>query len=113
MRCSRRPKGLIKRKSPKSPRATSLKLIRRSTTSMVPRLICVKEEAKTHSPGGHGGLTTTPEYLKWFEVPITFDRSDHLNFVPKSGWYPLIVRPIIKDFKLNRSTESSSMEVAP
>jgi hypothetical protein len=43
-----------------------------------------------------------PEYLKWSEVPITFDRSDHLNFVPKTGWYPPIVCHIIKDVKLNR-----------
>jgi hypothetical protein len=33
----------------------------------------------------------TPKYLKWSEDPITFDRSDHLDFVPKLGWYPLIV----------------------
>jgi hypothetical protein len=45
---------------------------------------------------------TIPEYLKWFEVPITFDHTDHLVFVPKSGWYPLIVSPIIKDVKLSR-----------
>jgi hypothetical protein len=38
---------------------------------------------------------TTPEYLKWYEVPITFDQSDHLNFIPKLGWYPLIVSHII------------------
>jgi hypothetical protein len=25
----------------------------------------------------------TPKYLKWSEVPITFDHSDHPNFVPK------------------------------
>jgi hypothetical protein len=44
----------------------------------------------------------TPEYLKWFEVHITFDHSDHLDLVPKPGWYPLIVSPIIKDVKLNQ-----------
>jgi hypothetical protein len=44
----------------------------------------------------------TPEYLKWSEVPITFDHSDHLDFIPKLGWYPLIVCPIVKDVKLNR-----------
>jgi hypothetical protein len=44
----------------------------------------------------------TPEYLKWSVVPITIDHSDHLNFVPKLGQYPLIVCPIIKDVKLNR-----------
>jgi hypothetical protein len=45
---------------------------------------------------------TTLEYLKWSEVPITFDHSDHSDFVPKPGRYPLIVSPIIKDVKLNR-----------
>jgi hypothetical protein len=49
---------------------------------------------------------TTPEYLKWFKVPITFDRSDHLDFVSKPGWYPLIVSPIVKDIKLNRVNDS-------
>jgi hypothetical protein len=44
----------------------------------------------------------TPEYLKWSEVPITFDRSDHPDFVRKSGRYPLIVCPIVKDVKLNQ-----------
>jgi hypothetical protein len=44
----------------------------------------------------------TPEYLKWSEVPTTFNRSDHSNFVPKPGCYPLIVCPIVKDVKLNR-----------
>jgi hypothetical protein len=42
-----------------------------------------------------------PEYLKWSEVPITFDCSDHPDFVPNPGRYPLITSPIIKDVKLN------------
>jgi hypothetical protein len=29
----------------------------------------------------------TLEYLKWSEVPITLDCSDHLNFVLKPGQY--------------------------
>jgi hypothetical protein len=44
----------------------------------------------------------TLEYLKWSEVPISFDCSNHPNFVLKPGWYPLIVCPIIKDVRLNR-----------
>jgi hypothetical protein len=44
----------------------------------------------------------TPEYLKWSEVLITFDRSDNPNFVPKLRQYPLIVSPIVKHIKLNR-----------
>jgi hypothetical protein len=43
----------------------------------------------------------TPEYLKWSKVPITFDRSEHPDFVAKPVWYPLIVSPIVKDVKLN------------
>jgi hypothetical protein len=52
----------------------------------------------------------SPEYLKWSEVPITFDHSDHPDFMPKMGRYPLIVSPIFKDVN---STESLLMEVAP
>jgi hypothetical protein len=42
-----------------------------------------------------------PVYLKWSEVPITFGRSDHTDFFPRPGQFPLIVCPIIKDEKLN------------
>jgi hypothetical protein len=45
---------------------------------------------------------TTPEYLRWSEVPITFDLGDHPYFIPKPGRYPLVVCPIVKDVKLNR-----------
>jgi hypothetical protein len=45
---------------------------------------------------------TTPEYLRWSEVPITFDCSTHPNFIPKLERYPLVVYPIVKDVKLNR-----------
>jgi hypothetical protein len=45
---------------------------------------------------------TTPEYFKWSKVPITFDHSNHLDFVAKPGWYPLIVCPIVKDVKLDQ-----------
>jgi hypothetical protein len=44
----------------------------------------------------------THKYLKWSEVPITFDQSDHLNFIMRLGRYPLIVDPIIENIKLNR-----------
>jgi hypothetical protein len=46
--------------------------------------------------------SATPEYLMWPEVPISFDHSDQSDFIPKSGRYPLIVSPIIKDVKLNQ-----------
>jgi hypothetical protein len=47
-------------------------------------------------------LPATPEYLKWSKVPITFNHSDNLDFVPKPGRYPLTVSPNVKDVKLNQ-----------
>jgi hypothetical protein len=58
MRCSRWPKGPIKRKSPKSPRVTSPKLIRRSTTSMV---------APTHM--SQGGSKNSQPRRSWRSHP--------------------------------------------
>jgi hypothetical protein len=37
-----------------------------------------------------------PSYLKWSEVPITFDRKDHPDNVPQPGSYPLVVSPLFK-----------------
>jgi hypothetical protein len=31
-----------------------------------------------------------PSYQKWSEVPITFDRENHLDHVPQPGSYPLV-----------------------
>jgi hypothetical protein len=57
--------------------------------------------------------STTPDYLNWFKLPIAFDRSDHLDFIPKLGRYSLIVSMIIKDVKLNRVLidEGSSLNI--
>jgi hypothetical protein len=38
---------------------------------------------------------TTPGYLKWSEIPISIDYSDHPDFVSKPGQYLLIVSPIV------------------
>jgi hypothetical protein len=32
-----------------------------------------------------------PSYLKWSDVPITFDRKDHPDNIPQLGSYPLVV----------------------
>ena len=44
----------------------------------------------------------TPKYLRWSELPITFDRSDHPESVPHPGRYPLVLDPIVRTVKLNR-----------
>jgi hypothetical protein len=103
MGCSRRPKRLIERRSPKNQRVTSLKLIRRSTTSTVDPTPMSQGGNRNSQPGrSWRSHPATPEYLKWSKVPITFDHSDHLDFVSKTGRYPLIISPIMMDAKLIR-----------
>ena len=45
----------------------------------------------------------TPAYLRWSESPITFDRSDHPDVVPKPGRFPLIVDPLVGTTRLTKS----------
>jgi hypothetical protein len=46
-------------------------------------------------------LNIVSTIVKDVKLPVTFNRTDHSDFVPKLGRYPLIVSPIIKDVKLN------------
>jgi hypothetical protein len=43
-----------------------------------------------------------PSYLKWSEVPITFDRKDHPDTVPQAESYPLVVAPLFKSRRIHR-----------
>jgi hypothetical protein len=40
-------------------------------------------------------------YLKWPEVPITFDRKDHPDHVPQLGSYPLVIAPLFKSKRVD------------
>jgi hypothetical protein len=46
--------------------------------------------------------TAKPSYLKWSEVPITFDRKDHPDHVPQPGSYPLVVAPLFKSKRIHK-----------
>jgi hypothetical protein len=103
MKYSRQPRGCDQEKKPKEPKGKFPKTHKEvnyiygvldSYESRQKQKLTVRE-VRAVSPA-------TPEYLKWSKVPITFDRSDHLNFVPKLEWYPLTFCPIIKDANLNR-----------
>ncbi|GJN13384.1 hypothetical protein PR202_gb00078 [Eleusine coracana subsp. coracana] len=41
-------------------------------------------------------------YMRWSEMPITFDRSDHPKHLPKPGRYPLVLAVTMKEVKFNR-----------
>jgi hypothetical protein len=44
----------------------------------------------------------TPLFLDWSEVAITFDRDDHLDYIPNPRVYPLVVDPIIANTRLTK-----------
>jgi hypothetical protein len=45
---------------------------------------------------------TKPSYLKWSEVPMTFDRKDHLDNVPQPRSYPLVVAPLFMSRRIHK-----------
>jgi hypothetical protein len=45
----------------------------------------------------------TPQYLRWSETAIKFDRSDHPDRVVHPGRYPLVLDPVVRNVKLRRS----------
>jgi hypothetical protein len=46
--------------------------------------------------------TVKLSYLKWLELPITFDRKDHPDHVPHPGSYPLVVAPLFKSKRIHK-----------
>jgi hypothetical protein len=46
--------------------------------------------------------TAKPSYLKWSEVPITFDCKGHPDHVPQLGSYPLVVAHLFKSKKVHK-----------
>jgi hypothetical protein len=45
----------------------------------------------------------TPKYLRWSKSPITFNRMDHSNNIPKPGRFPLIVDPLVRTTRLTKA----------
>jgi hypothetical protein len=43
-----------------------------------------------------------PSYLKWSEVPITFDRKDHPDTEPQPRSYPLAVAPLFRTRRIHK-----------
>nr|CAH66736.1 H0404F02.12 [Oryza sativa] len=45
----------------------------------------------------------TPQYLRWSEIAIKFDRSDHPDRVVHPGRYPLVLDLVVRNVKLRRT----------
>lgn len=44
-----------------------------------------------------------PEYLHWSDVPIALNRSDHPDYIPRPGRYPLVLAPTVNKVKLKKT----------
>src|SRR4051812_37901375 len=40
-------------------------------------------------------LPPVPQYLHWSEIPITWDRKDHLDLIPTENQYAMVINPLI------------------
>ena len=47
-------------------------------------------------------VPAVPQYLKWSEVPIIWDRVDHPDSIPSIGNYALIVNPLVHGYELTK-----------
>ena len=47
-------------------------------------------------------VPAVPQYLKWSEYPIIYDRADHPEAVPSIGNYALIVNPLIHGYEFTK-----------
>lgn len=47
-------------------------------------------------------VPAVPQWLNWSEIPIGFDRSDHIDHVPHPGKHALVVDPQVSGFKLRK-----------
>jgi hypothetical protein len=54
-----------------------------------------KRSIKLHNRDVNSVFRHPVEPLCWSEIPITFDRCDHLVHLPRPGAYPLVVNPVI------------------
>jgi hypothetical protein len=43
-----------------------------------------------------------PTPLRWSEVPITFSRADQWTSFSEPGQFPLVLKPVVADSKLNK-----------
>src|SRR3954463_3484951 len=40
-------------------------------------------------------LPLVPQYLRWSEVPITWDRTDYPDLIPTENKYAMVINPLI------------------
>jgi hypothetical protein len=111
MRCSRQPKGPIRRKGLKNTRVTSLKLTRRSTTSMVASVHMSQGGSRNSQPGKSWQSHPQPSStLNGLRCPIPLTAATTQTLCQSWGGTLSLSTP---SSRMSSLIESSSMEAAP
>jgi hypothetical protein len=61
-----------------------------------------KRQVKLFERKVYAVTPAVPEFLRWSDTAITFDRNDHPDYVPQPGKLPLVVSPIVSTKRLTR-----------
>jgi hypothetical protein len=61
-----------------------------------------KSRLKVARHEAHAVEPVVPQYLRWSEFLIGFDRRDHLNMISHQETYPLFVEPLVGSKRLSK-----------
>ena len=56
-------------------------------------------------------LPPVPQYLRWSEVPITWDRTDHPDLVPTENQYVMVINPLIDGVEFTKCMVDSGSSI--
>nr|ABA97384.2 retrotransposon protein, putative, Ty3-gypsy subclass [Oryza sativa Japonica Group] len=92
----RKPGELVATASPSSRQRSRVNTFDKIINSQCPHHPNSNHAAKDCFPN-------TPQYLRWSEIAIKFDCSDHPDRVVHPGRYPLVLDPVVRNVKLRRT----------
>ena len=56
-------------------------------------------------------LPPVPQYLRWSEIPITWDRKDHPDLIPTENQYAMVINPLIDGVEFTKCMVDSGSSI--
>ena len=56
-------------------------------------------------------LPLVPQYVRWSEVPITWDRKDHPELIPTENQYAMVISPLIDSTEFTKCLMDSGRSI--
>src|SRR4051812_22983705 len=56
-------------------------------------------------------LPLVPQYLRWSEVPITWDKNDHPDLIPTENQYAMVINPLIDGIEFTKCMVDSGSSI--